>query len=188
MSELLYAVVKVEVILMAACTVNLAVAWSCAAWSPIRRSTDTPEHEGPGYPERWPGGPYGEKGYWMLQSGMGFAQHVDLCAHGVEGDFTYWKGSRTPYREAGWPALSFRSCVTPISCPTVPGRTPRKWDLALDEILKRGIPTNCLPSFLGAYKERRLPVVPIWGGFMINVLFYGVLIAVVASLPRLWSV
>jgi len=188
MRESTHTIVKVYLVLLAACAANLAVGWSCAAWSPIRRSTGLPEHEGPGYPETWPGGPYGEQGHWMVQSGTGFVEHVSLCAHGVEGDFNYWKGSQTPYREAGWPVLSFRSCVTAISgrtAPSAPWRNLQKWDLPLDEIIKRGIQTNSLPPFLGACKERRLPLVPIWGGFIINVLFYGVLIAGVASLPRL---
>ncbi len=68
---------------------NLAVAWACAAWSPLQHATKLPEHEGPGYPEDRLGGPYQERGWWTTERGLGFVQWTSHGARGYEGTFSY---------------------------------------------------------------------------------------------------
>jgi hypothetical protein len=172
---------RVSLFVFMGLVLNTAVAWACAAWSPLRHSTKLPEHEGPGYPDMWSGGPYGEEGWWQTRRGFGFAQWDLKNAHGAEGDFAYFEGGTIPYRRAGWPMLSFQSIVRPYGDPADP-HEPRRWNLPLVVILRRGMQTDDLPGFLNTHTKRRLPVMPIWSGFFVNTAFYGVLIFGVVKL------
>ena len=127
--------VKAAALVLAAILANLAVAWACAAWSPIRSHTDLPDWQCPGYPEEWPGGPYGEYGWWSTEEGFGYRQYSDWTAHGAEGDFIYWRDSFVRYRQVGWPLLAFQSTVMPYYSP-VPPIEPRRWQLPLGVILR----------------------------------------------------
>lgn len=175
---------RAALVTTAALITNLAVSCACAMWSPFRSRAALPEHDGPGYPVMWAGGPHGEQGWWTKESGFGFAQHTAHSARGAEGDFAYWRGGTIPYREAGWPMLSFRSTVRPYQDPETYER-PRKWDLPFTVVLNRGIPTDDLPAFLKPIGARRLPLVPIWQGLLVNSLFYSLLILTALKLGRI---
>jgi len=168
-------------VILLALFVNLAVAWACAAWSPLRHGTNLPDHYGCGYPKTWAGGPYREQGWWTTERGFGFTQWTDNVAHGAEGDFRHWSVGCVPYREAGWPLPSFRSTVLPFHSPTLP-REPVRWELPPGVILERGIQTADLPRFLRVQSERRLPLVPVWPGILVNTAFYSILLLGLAKL------
>ncbi len=153
-------------LLIAAAVLNVLVAWGCILWSPYTSSTkpsDKPTDDG--YPPTV-AGPYGQQGWWFSATGTGVWQSVPSGARGAEGQFLYWRGSHTPaYYRGGWPMLSFQSTVTFHDYKA-------RWDLSAPEILRRGMQTAWLPSWLHALPERRLPVVPFWPGFAINTLAY----------------
>jgi hypothetical protein len=184
MTERSRILLKATLVITAALIINLAVTWACAMWSPFRSRTALPVHDGPGYPAVWAGGPHWEQGWWTKESGFGFAQHTAHSARGAEGDFTYWRGGTIPYREAGWPMLSFRSTVRAYQDPQTYER-PRKWHLPFSVVLKRGIQTDDLPAFLKPMGARRLPLVPIWQGLVVNSLFYSLLILTALKLGRI---
>lgn len=152
-----------------AVVLNYPVAWSCTLWAKPKHRTSLPGRQGKGYPPTWLGGPYGEEGWWTTTTGLGYREHTSHHARGAEGDFTYWRGSITRYREAGWPCISLRSTVTPRE---EKGKLLTKWDLPLSEVLKRGLNTTSLARILGCHPERRLALVPVWGGFVVNAVLY----------------
>ena len=165
-------------------SLNVIVAWSCAIWSPLHQRTSLPQHDGPGYPEGWAGGPFEELGWWTKEWGFGYAQHILYSARGAEGIFLYWRGCSVPYREAGWPIMSFRSTVLPYRNPETHD-LPLKWDLPLGIILKRGIPTDALPESFGSHPARRLPIVPIWLGVVFNSAIFGLFAFGMATVTRI---
>ena len=52
------------------------------------------------------------------------------------------------------------------------------WDLPVKEILRRGPRTDFLPDWMHAIRARRLPLVPLWRGFVIDATFYAMLVGV----------
>lgn len=86
-------------------------------------------------------------------------------------------GTADGFRFAGWPAFAVRSRVSLYqqghNCS--PMQTPKYingWTLPPLVLLARGYPTSKLPAWLHAQPERRLPLVPMWWGFVINTLFW----------------
>ncbi len=160
------------ILLIAASVLNVLVAWACISWSPYTSHTkpsDKPSASG--YPPTT-AGPYGQQAWWFSAAGFGVWQSVPSGARGADGQFLYWRGSHTPaYYRGGWPMHALQSTVTFHNYEA-------RWDLPAREILRRGIQTSWLPSWLHAHEHRRLPVVPLWPDFVINiVLYFGVLIA-----------
>ena len=87
-------------------------------------------------------------------------------------------GTADGFRFAGWPAFAVRSRVSLYqqghNCS--PMQTPKYvngWTLPPLVLLERGYPTSKLPAWLHAQPERRLPLVPMWPGFVINTFFWG---------------
>ena len=58
------------------------------------------------------------------------------------------------------------------------------WELPPSEILSRGLQTSALPAWLHAQAERRLPLVPLWPGFVIDTLLC---FAALIGLRYLWT-
>jgi len=156
--------------------INVAVAWSCAAWAPVTRSTAPNDSRHGEWPEAMPG-PDGRLGHWYTYHGFGWVEWVPPAgAACLEGRFKHWVGQGTPaIRKAGIPFLSLRSDVNVVR--SADGQALSRWDLPWDEILRRGSKTSSLPSFLLAKPGRRLPLVPIWPGFLFNTLFYALVVA-----------
>ena len=166
-------------LLIAAVILNFAVAWVCILWSPYTRgSRPSEQRTEDGYPATI-AGPYGQQGWWFRATGFGVWESVPSGARGAEGQFLYWRGTHTPaYYRGGWPMHSLQSTVTFHDY-------RRHWDLPAGEILRRGVQTSWLPSSFHAKGDRRLPVVPHWPGFAINILVYcGILVATTWSWIR----
>ena len=156
----------------------MLVAWVCILWSPYTRSELPPEQEDRRVPNTHPG-PDGVYGWWWTGQGFGVSDAVPIGAAVTEGEehLRYWRGRHTPaFYRAGWPALSRQSVVT--SNQNVAGGKLAGWSLPYQEILRRGLQTSLLPAWLHAREERRLPIVPLWSGFVVNTsLYFGVLFA-----------
>jgi hypothetical protein len=151
-------------LVICAVLVNALGAWACILWSPYTRGTAPSDKVmDRGYPPMVPG-PYGQDGWWFTATGFGVWESVPAGARGAEGQFLYWRGTHTPaYYRGGWPMYSFQSTIT--------FHNYRKgWELPVGEILRRGLQTNWLPSWLRARPNRRLSVMPYWPGFLINTL------------------
>ena len=154
---------------IAAALLNVLVAWGCILWSPYTRHTEpSGKPDGGGYPPTLVG-PYAQQAWWFTADGFGVSEAVPSGARGAEGHFLYWRGSHTPaYYRGGWPMRSTESTVTFHDYLT-------RWHLPVREILRRGMQTSWLPTWLHAQEGRRLPVVPFWPGFAINTLLYFVM-------------
>jgi hypothetical protein len=57
----------------------------------------------------------------------------------------------------------------------------QRWELPAREIVYRGVATKDLPDWTRAYRDRRLPLVPLALGFAIDTLIYGAAFAMLAS-------
>ena len=159
---------------------NVLVAWSCAAWSPISRHVEPLAPGGGGYPEANVG-PNGQRGWWHFSYGFGWQEACPHVACGAEGEFTDWGGPVVPaFRYAGWPWLSLGSTVDAVHAES--GGYVFGWGLPLGEIVSRGLPTSSLPLFLHAFPDRRLPLAPMWPGFLLNAVLYSLPFALVCWL------
>jgi hypothetical protein len=150
---------------------TVLVAWACILWSPYRSHTSPPtEPLIDGYPATIVG-PHDIPAWWFTSYGFGVMQAVPSGARGGNGHFTYWRGSHTPaFYRGGWPILSMQSVVK--SQEGASGRYLARWQLTRTEILHRGLQTSDLPACLRAQEGRRLPIVPLWPGFVIDTLLY----------------
>lgn len=154
------------IMFIVAVALNGLTAWTCVLWSPYSSHTaPSDERAADGYPAQI-AGPYGQNGWWFTAAGVGIWQSVPSGARGAEGEFVYWRGEHTPaYYRAGWPMHSLQSTVTSH-------QDRARWNLPLREILRRGIQTSFVPQWMRATEGRRLPLVPLWGGFAVDTLFY----------------
>lgn len=167
-----------------AAAINYPVAWGLATWSPYRSVTEPATTIGPdGFPEAV-AGPDGALGWWEVVRGRGLVCEAPLVARGFEDHFKCWGGTLTPaYRSSGWPLMSVGSVVCAQPGPS--GSAASREDLPLDEIARRGLNTSDLPSWLRAKPERRLGLMPLWPGFLVNtVLYTGCWLAVRTALRR----
>lgn len=157
---------------------NYAIAWACVLWSPDTRSTMPPaDTEQRPLDEWWEPpkivGPDGGEGWWATSEGIGVWDAVPQRFRMSDSvGFLYWRRTGTPsYFRSGWPMLSLQSSVT-----IEDGRSG--WSLPFTELIRRGIPTNRLPLWLHAQAERRLPLLPLFPGFVGNTaMLFGVLVA-----------
>jgi hypothetical protein len=153
-------------------SLNVLISWACILWSPYTRSEHPPERENRTLPDMSPG-PDGIEAWWWVGEGFGIADAVPSGAALMEGGefMRYWRGSGTPaFYRAGWPMLSMQSVVTAYR--TSEGGNLSRWGLPFREILRRGLQTSWMPRWLHAREERRLPVLPLWAGFVINSALY----------------
>jgi hypothetical protein len=151
--------------------VTVFVAWACALWSPYTHHTAPPvEPLVDGYPGTVTG-PDGSQAYWFTRDGPGLMAAEPSGAHGADGRFLYWSGRHTPaYYRSGWPMFAVQSVVQFEE--GAAGRYLSRWELSRGEIFHRGLQTSLLPAWSDAQPERRLPLVPLWPGFAVDILLY----------------
>jgi hypothetical protein len=169
------------VLLIVGALLNVAVAWACALWSPFRQRVEPDiirdDIDFP-LPLRRP----------ILHADVAFDAWTNDYAIGYMSGHPYiWRGSdedlygevwwqstcRWPaIRRAGLPMYSMKSVVVAVQSSKPPHKLLRRWDLPISEIVRRGPQTSQLPSWLMARGLRRVPLVPMWPGFLINTLFW----------------
>ncbi len=177
---------RVVCALLLGAAANVLVAWACVMWSPQVWKVnpylliETGQHL-----PIWPA-PNGEMAYWFAEGGWGWclsepAGYPQATGHVVWHRYPW---PRDEYRVAGWPLPALQSHVH------TSGRNvasmPIKWQLPWRVIVWRGYNTSDLPAWLGAYPQRRLPLVPMPVGFAVNTLFCAVGVWGVAVVLRRW--
>ncbi len=137
---------------------TVGVAWGCATWSSARWSAFPDVEE--------------SNGFCILRAdGFGYRARQPHGARFAEGEPLYWRNELPPGRSAaGWPAPALRSHVEPLRIES--GRLASGWDLPVAEIIRRGVPTNRLPAVIRSHTDRRIPLLPRWGGLTADTLFY----------------
>jgi hypothetical protein len=178
--------------------VTIAVAWGCAAWSPLRAVADPfPDlaSDGESVPETVD--PDGVTGLHYRETGFGWTsmRQSGWRSRGKDGRAIVDRigpYGGTHHRTAGWPLAALRSRVHVLDSQVASRRyegepevmpTPqrRRWQLPAREIVYRGLATDDLPGWLGARRGRRLPLVPLPGGFVLNTFTYAAAYALAAS-------
>lgn len=166
---------------------TVVMAWGCAMWSPI---TYRPPVFGPQAVRAESVGFDGQTGVWDEERGFGWAQ-LELVGWDHPDHIEWNRSSSMPvHRLAGWPAPALWSRTDRDVMSTKPNRPPSmpayplRWDLPRDEIFHRGLNTDDLPEWLGAQKQRRLPLVPMWSGVLVNTVFYGAIVLGLIALSR----
>ncbi len=182
--------------LLVGAAITFVVAWGCALWSPVRATVD-PFPNPAGIAETVD--PDGNVGLYYRESGFGWTCMSLRGQRSVTDGRknVFWSG---PYggvfhRVAGWPLPALRSRVevldSQVSNRYIDGEPPsqiltqrRRWDLPAREIVYRGIATKDVPSWLHAYLDRRLPLVPLPLGFIVDTLVYAIAFALLAGAVR----
>jgi hypothetical protein len=123
-------------------------------------------------------GPTGERGWWKVSSGFGVrvVESLDCSLAGDEPEYVrgYIGPTAPSVFDSGWPLLSMRSRVRPYHDPES-ARQPRRGELPILEILRRGPQTADLPFGRSRFRDRRLPLQPIPFGFAVNAGFFAAL-------------
>ncbi len=98
-------------------------------------------------------------------------------------------GVYTDHYFAGWPMYAMKSSVTSLDNtrfhahdPTAVTRT--RWELPLSEIVSRGPSDREFPAFMRVQSDRRVPLIPMPAGLLINTIFYAVILHPVLTLLR----
>lgn len=165
---------------------TVATAWGCIGWMP--ETWQDYRWDRPAFEWQQEQDPDGEVAMLDRRGGPGWVAITPVGTVVTDarlGDFIY----RPPYggvyfRLAGWPMYAMRSRVTDLDSgansrmydpdlpepPYIPPRT--RWDLPRDEILHRGLQTDDLPAWMHAQPGRRLPIVPLMPGFLVNTSIY----------------
>lgn len=173
---------------------TVLVAWSCILFA-------SPQHGSApaisaGVPVSVAGPPGEEPGQWFHVAGRGWtaAEPHGYRIYGDGGDdsFKDWMGGGTPaVRAAGWPCYALWSRVDAVESHRGIAY-PTRWQLPAGEILRRGIPTESLPTEwlarlhprLAANEPTRLPLVPLWPGFLVDTVVFGALALLLAHFAR----
>jgi hypothetical protein len=148
--------------------VSYLSAWTLTLWSPYLRCVSPPTDAlVQGMPPTVVG-PDGNEGYWSIDYGPGVACAAPMGASLFEGgEFRSWRGEHTPsFHRAGWPLLAIGSVVRSVPSPT--GVELSRWQLPIGEILRRGLQTGDLPPWMHARPGRRLGLLPLFPGFLVN--------------------
>lgn len=180
---------------------TVAVAWACAAWSPVRMVVDPfPDPSSTGETVAETVDPDGVTGLHYRATAFGW-EYTYPCgwrsrdADGRTNVFRTGPYGWTFHQTAGWPLPALRSRVEVLDSQAASRRvegesevtpTPqrRRWQLPPREILYRGLATDDLPARLHAQPGRRLPLVPLIQGFVLDTLLYAAAYALVASSVR----
>lgn len=167
---------------------NVLVAWGCVIWTPEAESYsphDVRPAAGTVYVDqrnRMKGltrHDDGSKTYWYVRTGIGWRYQTPAVTvwHDGVNQMHEYPYSQSISRYAGWPMYALRSRVDTSGRVHIHSM-PRRWDLPPGEIIARGINTSDLPRFMRAQRERRLPLIPIATGFVLNTLLYALVIGV----------
>jgi len=143
--------------------VNVVVAWGCVLWSPVGVPVRQPETTWPReVPERWPD--YADSSEWH---GIGVSR--------LESFNTWELGAEcvTLWSRSGWPmhAMEFYTLIEQRSRKERPylQLVSMKGEAGWTALAGTEVPAGNLNS---AGPWRRLPLVALWPGFTVNVLFY----------------
>lgn len=157
--------------------ITVLVSWFCAGWTRSITHTQPPELHLINEIE------HGVNNISTSEAIGYYAEHR-TGARGAEGGFLYWTSYFSTRSYSGWPFYALQSRVKPFHA-AESSKALQAWELPIEEHIKRGFPTNRLPSWCFAFGSRRLPLVPMWPGFLINTLFWGTLSWVLASAAKL---
>lgn len=175
-----------EVAILLGMAITVSVAWMCASWSPVTQAVFPVETVHGEYPDFIPGPECvdEQEAWWHIGYGRGWMEAMPMGAAGAEGFFKYFQGNFSPaYRQAGWPWRALGSVVRVAYARN--GDYLARWDLPNGEILRRGPQTDELPELFHAKPGRRIPLLPLWPGFVLDTLVYAG--AVAAFYPFLLS-
>jgi hypothetical protein len=162
---------------------NVIVAWACIIWAPTIEVVE---------PMRRPHAidetidPHGVRALHWRESGFGWTLSSPCgWRPGDDRSEVIWRGpyGRIYHRSAGWPFPSIWSRVSVLDsqaatrtcegCPEYEGVAQRvRWELPVGEIVQRGLASKDLPGWCHAQPDRRLPLIPLWPGFVGNTLVY----------------
>lgn len=181
---------------------TFVTAWACIGWAP-EMWQDYPPRGRPLFEWREARDPDGELAVLDRKGGLGWVAITPVGTVVTDarfGDFIYRPAyGSTYFRLAGWPMYAVRSRVRDLDSgansrmydpdlPEPPYTAPRtRWDLPRDEIVHRGLQTNDLPAWMHAQPGRRLPIVPLVPGFLVNTAIYGLLAWIVLRMVR-WMI
>jgi len=176
---------RVVVVLLAGLVCAVGVGWGCALWSRIPTSSIEADYP-PSPGERWPE-------VHASYSGKGFLYTYKIGDRLSGKEIMYLPpyNSLPHVRRAGWPFLCLRSEVTPHDNyrhyeddPTPPTPPRRRWHLPWSEIVSRGPSDREFPAFMRVQSDRRVPLIPMPAGLLINTLFYAAIFYPVLTLLR----
>ncbi len=198
-------VLRVTLYIIFGAAMTVSVAWVCAMWSPIR--TVIKPFPNPGtIPDTTDLD--GTKGLHYFEAGVGWS-YSSLCGtrYTTKNNVVWvnWAGpyGGTFHRVAGWPLPAVWSRVEVLDSQAsnrifegepehLYVTTQRvRWELPLSEIIHRGIATKDLPGWFHAEQDRRLPLVPLLFGFLVNTAVYALFLAFIVLACktgcRLWT-
>jgi hypothetical protein len=157
--------------LIIAAALNVLVAWACMVWSPFIASFGPTEKSDGSLPDMVRG-PDGSMNWWITVTGPGVSWTAPRIAEVYREEFfNGWKCPASPaYYRSGWPLKSMESTVTYRQAQDE--HDLARWELPKTEIFRRGLQTHFLPGFLHAEPDRRVPMIPLAGGFLPDTLFY----------------
>lgn len=156
-------------------SMTILTSWACSLWGPWQRNVQPPDLTQLSEIE------FGVNNI-SHQYGFGWRADHERGARGGEGNFHYWDDTFASTRFSGFPVLAMRSRVEAYHDEPL-GPALQGWDLPLTEILRRGYPTKMLPTWMHAHSSQRLPFVPHWPGFLLNILIYSALAWCMLFLP-----
>lgn len=151
---------------------NYLVAWACLSWTPTR-DLDCRGHE-----FRYPTSDFGPlyPGGCRRRDGIGKSIHTESYDRDNGIQTSGWVNTHLPIVRAGWPALSVSSEARLAVDDTLPPRHSGpywEYDRSWPAALAWGLPTGQLGRWLGVH--HRVPIVPLWPGFLLNTLVYATL-------------
>jgi hypothetical protein len=165
-------------LIVAGAIANVAVAWGCAAWSPLTVVLE----KVPTADEGWLNSLSRDDWSWRTSCGIGYQEfrRVELLRRrdevqsgaDMQQTVALFSASQTdaPWLvRSGWPCFAVISDMNLID--SSDRRYPTGWKVA-----------GWLPG-VDQYSHRRLSVVPIWPGFAINTLFYAVILWMLFAAP-----
>jgi hypothetical protein len=169
--------------LIGSMAISAMVAWACILYSPYKQSSWPRDGTQPYLTD----GPKGIRNWWMVNRGFGVWEARAMGSRSLD-VFSFHDGYTPAFFRGGWPLYSMQSIVVGVppkgADPNDYDHYLRKWDLPVGEIVRRGLQTRWLPSWLHVQEGRRLPILPYWLGFIVDTLFY---FAVLFGFSVLWQ-
>ena len=164
--------------------ITIHVAWTCMLVSPYRELPSWPLGEN----SELATGPNGAMNWWLTNRGFGVRTIRAMGSHD-RSLFSNRGSDRTPvFFRSGWPLPAMQSIVAAVP---PPGGDPldydhdlRKWNLPFTEIIRRGPQTAWMPAWWHVEDRRRLPLLPLLPGFIIDTLLYFLVLLGIAAIWR----